>query len=154
MIRAYLIDLSTGKVITTEPITHSDEKGRMLLVTDEPSAHGHFKSDTYNNETATLVSPEASGSLLVTDMIVSSRKKVGGIVTVQFTDGVNTVPIVDLAADDPIQIAHTFKGRVRGWKDAFVQVIISDAFNTTVYIGYLQLPPEVTLGFAAWDAER
>ncbi len=154
MIPIYLVDLATGVAVHTEPAFHEGREHRLLAITDEPSAHGQFISATYNNETATLLSAATNGSLLITDLIVSSRKKIGGIVTVQFTDGVNTVPIVDIAADSPIQLSHNFKGRVLGWANADVQVIVSDAFNATVYVGYVRLAKGATLGFKAWDAER
>ena len=152
--KAYLVDMRTGISVHTEPTFHEGREYRMLGVVDEPSAHGQFVTATYNNETATLLSAVTNGSLLLTDLIVSSRKKVGGIVTVQFTDGVNTVPIVDIAADSPIQLSHNFKGRVLGWRNADVQVIVSDAFNATVYVGYVRLAKGATLSFEAWDAER
>ena len=154
MLKAYLIDLATGIIVHTEPTFHKGRESRMLGIVDEPSAHGQFVSATYNNETATLLSSVTNGSLLLTDLIVSSRKKVGGIVTVQFTDGANTVPIIDIAADDPIQLSHNFKGRVLGWRNANIQVIVSEAFNATVYVGYVRLSPGATLGFDAWSAQR
>ena len=154
MIPVVLIDLATGKVIHTEPSFHKGREHRMLSITDEASAHGHFVSATYSNETATLLSSVTNGSLLITDLIVSSRKKVGGIVTIRFTDGTNIVPIMDIAADNPIQIAHAFKGRVRGWRNANIEVIVSDAFNATVYIGYIRLAKGSTLSFNSWDAQR
>ncbi len=154
MIGLYLKDIATS--IAIRALSHFQEQAesKMLTVTDVASYYGHFKSDTYSNETATLLSPSTSGSLRITDLIISSEKQTGGVATIQFYDGTNTVKVVSLAADSPIQLASNFKGRCTGWKDAYIQVIISAAFNTTVSVWYVKINPKETLGFDAWDALR
>ena len=152
--KAYLIDLVTGKVIHTEPFWKGGEERRLIIVSDRPQQYGVFKSITVNNDTDTLVTPLTDGSISLTDLIITSEKQVGGVVTVQFYDGTNTVLIASAAADSPIGFGHNFTGRWDGWKDAYIQVIVSAAFNATVSIGYFKQQPEETLPFDAWDSRR
>ena len=154
MIGIYLKEIATG--IAIRAVSHFQEKveSKMLTVTDVASYYGHFKSATYNNETAILVSPSTSGSLRLTDLIVTSEKQTGGVVTVQFYDGTNTVLLASAEADSPIGFAIAFAGRWKGWKDAYIQVIVSAVFNATVSVGYVKINPKETLGFDEWDAQR
>ena len=152
--KAYLIDLLSGKVLHTESYWQEGFEGKVLLVTSVPETYGKFKSATYSNETATLVSPVTDGSIKLTDLIVTSEKQVGETVTVQFYDGTNTVLIASAGADSPVQIAIGFTGGWQGWKDAYIQVIVSAAFNATVAVGYVKCPKEMTMGYDAWDALR
>ena len=154
MLKAYLIDLATGKVIHTEPYWKGGEERRLIITSSRAQQDGVFKSITVNNTTSTLVTPLTDGAISLTDLIISSEKQTGGIVTVQFFDGTNTVLIASAEADSPIGFASNFAGRWNGWKDAYIQVDVSAAFNATVSIGYFKLQPEETLGFAAWDALR
>ena len=154
MQKAYLIDLVTGKAIQTEPYWRDGEERRLLITSNRPQQYGVFKSATVTNTTITLVSPLTDGAISLTDLIISSEKQTGGVVTVQFFDGTNTVLIASAEADSPIGFASNFAGRWDGWKDAYIQVDVSAAFNATVSIGYFKLQPEETLGFAAWDALR
>lgn len=154
MLKAYLIDLETGKVIHTEPYWGDGKEKRRISITTRAEYHGVFKSATYNNETAILVTPLTDGSISLTDLIVTSEKQVGGVVTVQFYDGTNTVLIASAAADSPIGFASNFVGGWSGWKDAYIQVIVSAAFNATISIGYFKQHPEETLEYDAWDARR
>ena len=155
MIGLHLKDLATGIVVRAVSHFQEGQESKMLTVTDVASYYGHFKSATYNNEAgATLVSPSTSGSLRLTDLIVTSEKQVGGVVTVQFYDGTNTVLLASAEADSPIGFASNFVGRWKGWKDAYIQVIVSAAFNATVSVGYVKINPKETLGFAEWDARR
>jgi len=153
--KAYLFDLATDIVIRAVSHFQEGRESKMLTVTDVASHYGHFKSATYNNEAgATLVAPSTSGSLRLTDLIVTSEKQVGGKVTVQFYDGTNTVLIAAADADSPIQLAVGLTGSWKGWKDAYIQVIVSAVFDATVSIGYIKLAAGETLGFDAWNAER
>ncbi len=155
MIGLYLKDIATSIAILAVSHFQEGRESKMLTVTDVASYYGHFKSATYSNEAgATLVSPTASGSLRLTDLIVTSEKQTGGVVTVQFYDGTNTVLLASAEADSPIGFAIAFAGRWKGWKDAYIQVIVSAVFNATVSVGYVKINPKETLGFAEWDAQR
>ena len=154
MVKAYLIDLATGEVIHTEPYWKGGKKRRLIITSSRAQQDGVFKSVTVSNDTVTLVTPLTDGAISLTDLIVSSEKQVGGVVTVQFSDGSNTVLIASAEADSPIGFASNFSGRWDGWKDAFIQVVVSAVFNATVSVGYFKLQPEETLAFGAWDALR
>ncbi len=154
MIGLHLKDVATG--IAIRAVSHFQEgfESKMLTVIDPRAYYGHFRSATVNNTTTTIVTPTTSGSILLTDLIVTSEKQVGGVVTVQFYDGTNTVLLASAEADSPIGFAIPFTGRWRGWKDAYIQVVVSAAFNATVSIGYVKITPKETLGFDEWDAQR
>ena len=154
MIGLYVKDIATGIAIRAESHFHRETESKMLTVTNVASHYGHFKSATVNNTTTTIVSPLTSGSISLTDLIVTSEKQVGGVVTVQFQDGANAVLIASAEADSPISFASNFVGRWKGWKDAYIQVIVSAVFDATVSVGYVKINPKETLGFDEWDAQR
>jgi hypothetical protein len=150
-IKSITTDSESGQALDT----HLGVDGHTCLITESNfRLIGSFKTATYNNETATLVTPLIDGSIQLTDIIVTSEKKLLGIVTVQFTDGVNTVIIMKAEADSPIQIAHGFQGHWHGWRDAYIQVIVSAAFDVTVALGYVRVPKELTITYNAWNALR
>ena len=152
--KAHLIDLATGKTIRTESIWVEGKETKLLILASRAQYDGVFKSATVNNDTVTIITPLTDGAISLTDLIITSEKQVGGVVTVQFQDGTNTALIASAEADSPIGFASNFAGRWDGWKDAFIEMTVSAAFNATVSIGYFKLQPEETLGFDAWDARR
>ncbi len=154
MLPVYLIDLATGRNIRTESVWVKGEETKLLILASRAQYDGVFKSATVNNTTTTIVTPLTDGAISLTDLIITSEKQVGGVVTVQFDDGTNTVLIASAEADSPIGFASNFAGRWDGWKDALIQVDVSAAFNATVSVGYVKINPKETLGFAEWDARR
>ena len=93
---------------------------------------------------------------MLTDLLLSGEKINGGVVTVQFTDGSNTVIVVEgLVTDNTINIAHAFGGRWLGWRDARIDFVTSTANqDATMSVGYYFVQGEGVLSFADWDALR
>ena len=151
MIKAQIIESKSGKTVD---IGHGINGSPVLITESYARLYGSFKTGTYSNETATVVSPITNGSLQIVDLMISSGKSVAGFATLNFYDGTNTVVILRAEADYGIQLAMPFQGHWQGWEDAYVQVIVSAAFDVTVAIGYVKIPPERTLAYAAWDALR
>ena len=150
----YLFDLASGKHLHNVPFNQDGIEGVVIVTTDIGHEYGRWKTATTNNTTARLVTPETSGAIQLTDIIVSSEKQVGATVTVQFNDGSTSEIIMSAQADVPIQLATPFAGRWAGWKDAYIEVFVGAAFNATVALGYIKLAPADTLDYAAWDALR
>ena len=93
---------------------------------------------------------------MLTDLLLSGEKINGGVVTVHFTDGSNTVIVVEgLVTDNTINIAHAFGGRWLGWVDARIDFVTDTANqDATMSVGYYFVTGEGVLSFADWDALR
>jgi glutamine cyclotransferase len=108
-------------------------------------------------ETKDVVTPIPDESILLTDLIISSSKKVAGsTITVQFSDGVNTeILLTTEGASAPIEFSHAFAGGLTGWKDAVLQVITDQAaMNVTTLAGYVKISKALTKNYTEWDNER
>jgi len=94
-----------------------------------------------------------SGSLLITDFIISGEKQVGSTVELRFTDDTNTETLfLANQVDAPAQIAHAFQGRVQGWRDARLDIITAGTADATVLVCYVKLIDSVP--YAEWNALR
>lgn len=108
-------------------------------------------------ETKNVVTPAPDESILLTDLIVSSSKKVAGsTITIQFSDGVNTEVLMKTeGASAPIEFSHAFVGGLTGWKDAILQIVTDQAvMNVTTLIGYVKISKALTKTYDEWIAER
>ena len=108
-------------------------------------------------ETTTVVEANPGESLLLTDIIVTSSKKVASsTITIRFSDGTNTenMMVID-GSEDVVEFNHSFLGGVRGWKDADLQVVTNQAAMYAItFVGYLHISPESTKSYGVWNAER
>jgi hypothetical protein len=159
MIKTTLIDASTGTALHTEGYYQegAEEEARLLIITDIPKYYGVFKTTSYTAQgTTQQVTPKGSGSILLTDIIVTFEKKNLGVVTINFHDDTNTVPIIKATLTDaPCNLSMNFNGRWQGWASAHIDVVISGADSIgTVSIGYVLVPPNDSLSYSAWDSKR
>lgn len=120
------------------------------------ASHGTFKSvERTSTGTSTIVSPNSNGSIVLTDIFITSNKVANAVVTVQFTDGTNTVTIIkpDIT-DAPVAMGASLSGRWEGWRDARIDMVIAGGtgHSVTVSCGYVKLP--VSIPYAEWDARR
>jgi len=158
MIKAELVHAKTGKSLHVEDywsLRHSNLGDQAVLVTASPaSIHGTFKSATRTGAgTTQLVLPRANGSLLITDILISGEKQAGSTAEVRFTDGTNTVTVfLASQVDAPPSFAHSFHGRLQGWRDARIDFITSGAGDATLLVCYTKVPEGLL--FAEWDALR
>lgn len=127
----------------------------ILIVENYVAAFSTFKTVAPTAQgTTIIVTPRPSGSIMVTDILLSVKKKNTAVVTLQFSDGANDEVLY--AADvtnGELYLTHTVKGRMQGWKDAKLELVIASAdvdVNCTVV--YMKLP--TALEFADWDALR
>lgn len=108
-------------------------------------------------ETVNIVTPLSDESIFITDIIVTSTKKVAlSTIVIQLSDGVNTEVFMEIqAADAAVQFSHAFSGGVLGWKDAIFQVVTDKAaMNVTTLVGYIKVGKLLTKTYSEWNAER
>ena len=155
MLKVCLTDPGSGQCLHSEEYDHEGEEGRMLLVTTIQQHYGRFKSASSTTATTTIITaPKPDGSLQLTDLVVSSAKSNNATVTIQFTDGAETVKICVFEITTQLNEAMSFAGLWQGWKDARLEMVTSSVAPATVAAGYIKHAPAHTLEFAAWDAQR
>ena len=154
MLPAYLNDIKTGKRLHTTDGNIITSNEPQLVNTTVPLEHGVYKSTTRTTAGTTVIStPIPGGSIQVTGFVLSTAKGAGQTTTLQFNDGSNTEPFVIVDMDLALVSTAMFTGtRVRGWMDAWVEIITSGAADATVVLYYYKIPEGQA--FAAWDAER
>ena len=156
-VKAILIDSGTGIELHNEGYYQEGEEGRVLLIQTIPKEYGYFKTYAYMVQgTFEQVSPKGSGSLELTDMIVTFEKKNTAIVTINFHDGTNTAQLFQAPlTDSNVNMSCNFVGRWKGWASAHIDVIISgaDAIGT-VSIGYMRHNEKHSLAYSDWNSRR
>ena len=108
-------------------------------------------------ETIDVVSPDTNGSIFITDLILtSSRKVANSTIILQFYDGTNTEKIMEIEGETaPVEFSHAFAGGLSGWKGAALQVITDQAAMYVVtLVGYIKVSEDLTKTYNEWDAER
>ena len=124
------------------------------VTTTEPKQHGVFRSVTSTTQTTTeIAAPLAGGSIVVTDLLITTNKAANGILTLRFSDGSNTINLAAFPVDLAVNQQLALVGLFRGWVDADLQMVTSGAnFDATVTAGYMKAPDG--LPFNEWDALR
>jgi hypothetical protein len=108
-------------------------------------------------ETVDIVTPDVNESIFITDVLVTSSKKIAGsTIILQFYDGTNTEKIMEMeGASAPIEFSHAFAGGLSGWKDAILQVITDQAAMYVVtLVGYIKVSKDLTKTYSEWNADR
>lgn len=125
-----------------------------LVILTPAQAHGQFKSSTRTTAgTTIIVEPRPGLSLAVTDILLSGEKQPNSDLTIQFTDGTNTVIIfVSNQVDVPPSVDANLTSYFYGWTDARIEMITSGTGDATVTIGYIHTQRDLT--FSEWDALR
>ena len=129
----------------------------LLTSTSLDKIFGTFKASTRATAgTTIIVQPSSGESIVLTDLIVTAEKRGGGgILTVRFTDGTNTVNIAVVnIVDAPANFAIPFAGKWQGWLDARIEMVTDQNFATTVSCGYRKVSSKYTFLYAEWDAQR
>ena len=158
MIRAHLVDpadktaIGVEKFWDTESRINTDE--RALVASDPFKKHGTFSTLAYSGAgTTQFVLPAANGSLILTDLIFTADKVNNGSVEILFTDGTDTATIVKpVVTDAPVSLSVAFGGRWQGWRDARIDIIVTNAVSGTVALGYVK--NTIGLTYAEWDELR
>jgi len=160
MIRTVAVDPKTKKALHVE-----EQWDESHAVTGEEAipvwmgtgfAHGTFTAaQASGTGTTIVVAPKDEGSLILTDIFLSSNKVNNAVITLQFTDGTTAIPIVaPTITDSPVNLATSLSGRWQGWKDARVELVIAGGtgHNVTASVGYVKMP--TGLPYDEWDNLR
>jgi hypothetical protein len=156
MLPVILVDAETRKPLHTEEYTLYGEYEALLCVTTPSKAHGVFKTSTFAAaSTVIMATPKEGGAIELTDLIISFEKKGAAFVTVSYYDGVNTANIIKISLNEnPVNIAIAFNGRWVGWRDAYVQAVLSgDNAVGVVALGYLRHDVESPY-YTEWNEAR
>jgi len=131
--------------VTSEPILVTENVHRI---------HGKFASAIRTTAGTTVIaSPSLGQEIVMTDLIISTDRTNNATVTVQWTDGVETIAIYSgITNDAPINFGIAFAGRWSGWKDARLEMVTVGNVTANVSVGFYKLPEGLT--FAEWDADR
>jgi len=127
---------------------------RTLAVTTLPQSHGVFKAVSRTSAgTTTITTPETNGSVQVTDIVLSADKVNGASVELRFTDGTNTETLFIVnVTDAPAILAINALARLRGWRDARVDLVTVGNVNAYVTTGYIKHID--ALDYSEWDEKR
>lgn len=108
-------------------------------------------------ETIDVVTPDTNGSIFITDILLTSSKKVANsTIILQFYDGTNTEAIMEIEGESaPVEFSHAFAGGLSGWKGAILQVITDQAAMYVVtLVGYIKVSEDLTKNYSEWNADR
>lgn len=152
MIKSILTESASGQELYI-----AKQNGDKVLITQtHAQIEGRFKSAVLTDAgTITIVEPLSGGCITLTDMILASDKTEGATIIVQFNDGTNTETIVNTdMSDAPVNIAINFTGYWHGWRDAWLELIISGGTNPSAScaVGYFKLHNSML--YSEWDALR
>ena len=152
MIEAILIDSATGK-----ELYNASQNGYKILISQtHAQMEGKFKAKTLTAAGSVIVAePDKGGCIVLTDLILTSDKTEGAVITVQFTCGAHTIPIaVADMSDAPVNLAASLQGKWEGWRDARLELVITGGANPTATLaaGYYKLKDSKL--FDDWDAQR
>ena len=152
MLKASLTEQSSGQELYI-----ANQNGYKVLVSEtHAQVAGLFKAETLNAPGTVIVTePDPDGCIVLTDIILTSDKTLNSVITIQFTDGTNTIPIIvaDMA-EAPVSIATSFGGRWQGWRNAQLELVIVGGVNPTATLaaGYYKLHD--SLLYDEWDSLR
>lgn len=152
MIKSNLVDSGSGDELYIACCTNK----KVLITQTHAQIAGVFKSKTLNAAGTIIVAePSSEGCIVLTDLILTSDKTANAAITVQFTDGTHTIPIVEAdITDAPINIATSFAGYWRGWEDARLELVVTGGINATATLaaGYFKLQDSML--YSEWDSLR
>lgn len=108
-------------------------------------------------ETKTVVTVRPNESIMITDIIITSSKKVTDATIIPlFDDGTNSVDLMTIEAGlAAVEFNHAFTGGIRGWKNADFKITTNKAaLNVETLVAYVRISETLTLTYDVWNAER
>ena len=154
-INAFLVDSLSGQFLNSR----IGFDGNRTLVTESCCRLASRWQSGVNDaaETIDIVTPAPDEALFITDLIVSSSKKVASsTIILQLHDGTNTEKIMAMeGASSPIEFSHAFAGGLLGWKDAIFQVVTNQsAMYVVTMVGYVKVMKSLAKTYLEWSADR
>lgn len=155
MIRTILIEPKSGKSLDAQV----GFAGQTTLVAESLARLNSRWQSGINNaaETVDIVTPAPNESLLITDVIITSSKKVAlSTIVLQLYDGTNTEQIMEIeGAANPVEFSHAFAGGLLTWEDAIFQVVTNQAAMYVVtLVAYIKVSEDLTKSYNEWVADR
>jgi hypothetical protein len=153
MIKSVLTDVRDKRALLIKEM----EDGNCVLVVDQ---YAHTNSAFYTasstkKSTVRVITPKISAGLVLTDLIITYGKVGGGVITVQFNDGINSIVVFTAASTDaPIAIAIPLAGKFAGWTNAWLEMITTQDETASVTAGFYRTKPEFTLSYTEWLEDR
>jgi len=154
-IKVFLSNPQSDQVLDCEPGFTGD---CTLIAESLTRLNAKWRSGINNAaETIDVVTPKPGESIFITDVLLTSSKKVANsTIILQFYDGTNTEKIMEIEGETaPVEFSHAFAGGLSGWKDAILQVITDQAAMYVVtLVGYIKVSESLTKTYSEWDTER
>lgn len=151
-IDSVLVDRASGQDILTVPAPGGG--GPVLIAQTIGQAFGVFRSVSGNTAgTFSIANIKAGESAVVTDILLSSKKKAGSSLTLRFSDGTDIVNIFSPdTVTDPVNFSASLAGLFLGWSGADLEIVTVADVVFTATIGFYKF----TGGdeFSVWDAKR
>jgi|GEM_PF-5688531 hypothetical protein len=149
-----LINPEDGTPLHYVPSQVGTSHSSILVVETAARAHGLWTAATVTTASTTILTqPLTGGSIIITDVVLSAKKKTAATVLVQFTDGSNTsVLLAPDIVNAPANISWSPQGLIRGWMDARIELVTDASFDCTLTIGYIKTLTGET--FATWAASK
>jgi len=153
MLKAVLTDLEDGQAMFSEEASNGQ---RVLVVEPYQRVYNAFYSVTRTTTgVTTIVTPKLGAGIILTDLMISYEKVASGVLTVRFNDGTTTADLMSVTTTDaPANIAIPFAGKIKGWKDARVDMETTKNGSAFVMIGFYRSDPGHTMSYTEWLAER
>ena len=147
-----LVERGSGKDLLT--FTAPAAEKPVLVVQSAGQALGVFQSVSGTVAgTIVIVTVNEGESILITDILISAKKRAGSTLTLRFNDGTDTE---DIFSPDTVQAEVNFsaglQGRWVGWTGADLEVVTVADVVFTASIGYVKVVGGDD--FATWDAKR
>ncbi len=126
----------------------------ILVFEDYVTAFGVFKAVfRVTAGTTTIVTPEPSGSIAITDILISATKVQSSTAELLFDDDTNTETLFKAdMTNGELFYSHTVKGRMQGWRDARLDLTTVNGSDVYVTIGYVRLPNGLV--YSEWNELR
>jgi hypothetical protein len=154
-INVFLTNPQTSLVLDCKP----GFMGKCTLIAESLTRLSSRWQSGINNaaETIDIVTPKPNESIFITDILVTSSKKVANsTIVLQFHDGTNTEEIMEIEGESaPVEFSHAFAGGLSGWKDAILQVVTDQAaMHVVTLIGYVKVSKDLTKTYSDWSESR
>jgi hypothetical protein len=131
MLKAVLVDQSDGQTMFSEEASNGE---CVLAVERYERIYGMFYS---------------------VSRTIMSQDKANSTITIRFYDGTNAQVLAAFnTVDAPLSIAMPFTGKIKGWQNAWVEMVTSANSNAYVTVGFYHSNSTHTLPYTEWLAER
>ena len=159
MIRAILVDAAMNEALHTEVLygdsfEHLEGEITALITANPFQAHGVFKAvSRVTAGTTNIITPDPSGSVLLTDIMISATKVQSSTAELLFDDDTNSETLFKAdMTNGEMFYSHAVVGRMQGWRNARLDLTTVNGSDVYVTVGYVKL--EKGLVYSEWNSLR